>query len=223
MFYPGWLPSDQIRYVFLPFTAVSLPPMLRNRPLKTPHYAVALAVVTLALAPASNPCQAGQVTYGFTEGSTAPNPGEIGATITISSPPASTTASWSIDASHSTDILDLRIIDSALFSGGFVGETQTPSVLTTIVSLTGAFIDQGSVMIDNHHGLAFSTSLTGFVLNDQTSVQVTGSWTPLAAVPEPASSVQAGIASAIGLALAAFRKLKEARRQRPVGPLDANQ
>jgi hypothetical protein len=46
-------------------------------------------VVALTLTPASNPSHAGTVTYDFTEGTGAPNPGEIGATITLSSPPAS--------------------------------------------------------------------------------------------------------------------------------------
>ena len=43
--------------------------------MKTPIMVVALAVVALTLAPASNPCQAGSVTYSFTEGSTGPRPG----------------------------------------------------------------------------------------------------------------------------------------------------
>ena len=53
---------------------------------------------------------------------------------------------------------------------------------------------------------------------------ISGIWIfTFTAVPEPASAVHAGIACASGLALAAFRKRTEVRRQRPVGPLEANQ
>ena len=72
--------------------------------MKTPIIGVALAVVALTIAPSSNPCQAGSVTYNFTEGSEFPDPGEIGATITISSPPASPTSFWSTATSFHTSV-----------------------------------------------------------------------------------------------------------------------
>jgi hypothetical protein len=190
---------------------------------KTPIIVVALAVVALTLAPASNPCQAGSVTYEFTEGSGAPNPGEIGATITLESPPASPSSTWTITSSQLSDIINLQIIDRTLFLNGFTGAFVTSSIPVSITSNTGQFIDAGVVLSHTQtQEIEFGTTSTIFEPGADQNI-VTGTWTALASVPEPASAVQAGIASAIGLALAAFRKRKEARRQRPVGPLDANQ
>ena len=94
----------------------------RIRPMRTPFFSFILAVVALTLASASNPSQAGSVTYDFVEGTGAPNPGEIGATITLSSPPATPSSGWT--TSVSSDILGLQIIDRAvLFGNGdfFIG------------------------------------------------------------------------------------------------------
>ena len=92
------------------------------------------------------------------------------------------------------------------------------------MSTSGMSIDSGVfIASDNILGIVFDTQITGFSQGGDGGQFVGGTWTPLASVPEPASAVQAGIASAIGLALAAFRKRKEPRRQRPVGPLDASQ
>jgi hypothetical protein len=104
-------------------------PNTRNRPLKIRIIVVALAVAALSLAPAGNPCQAGTVTYDFVEGIGAPNPGEIGATITFFSPPASATSNWMTSEASSID--NIQILDSGLFLDGFTGAlTPIPRMLT---------------------------------------------------------------------------------------------
>ena len=189
--------------------------------MKTRYFAVALAVVALTLAPGFNPCEAGSVTYGFTEGSGAPNPGTIGATITFLSPPAQASSGWSTNAS--TDVSGLLITDSALFPDNFTGTFPLEPISRTIESSTGQTIDQGELdSAVDHRFIQISPESTEFGIPAAQNV-VQGSWTVLTSVPEPATAVQAGIAIAIGVGLAAFRKLKEARRQRPVGPLDASQ
>ena len=181
---------------------------------------VAHVVVALTLAPASNPCHAGSVTYNFREGPGAPHPGETGATISIASPPASPSSPWSaLPGQHV--ILGVHIFDSALFPTGFTGDIIPH--LQDLFESTGPLIEFGG--FDSLQQVALgikSTILTNFTTPGANNA-VTGTWIVAETVPEPASAVQAGIASAIGLALAAFRKRKEARRQRPVGPLDANQ
>jgi hypothetical protein len=196
--------------------------------MKTSYFAVALAVVALSLAPASLPCQAGSVTYGFTEGPGAPNPGEIGATITLASPPASATSTWTLNSSQLSDILSLQIIDPALFLNGFVGSFPLGAILSPLGSADGQVLSVGiidSLPANSVFNVVIEPTKTLFELGGGPSGTntVPGTWLVSASVPEPASAVQAGIASAIGLALAAFRKRKEARRQRPVGPLDAIQ
>jgi hypothetical protein len=195
---------------------------------KMPYFAVALAVVVLSLAPASNPCQADSVTYEFTEGSGAPNPGEIGATITLSSPPASSTTTWTINSSQLSDILSLQIIDPALFLNGFTGSFPLGAIESSLGSADGQVLSVGiidSVPGNSVFNIAIEPTQTLFELGGGPSGTntVPGTWLVSASVPEPASAVQAGIAMATGLGLAAFRKRKEARRQRPVGPSDANQ
>jgi len=196
--------------------------------MKTPYFAVALVVVALSLAPASFPCQAGSVTYGFTEGTGAPNPGEIGATITLSSPPATPTSPWEITSL--SDISSVQITDPLLFPDSKTGNLPILEILSSdpITSLTGHTITSGGFWdTEVEHRIVIFPTVTWFESvypNPPGSTNfVNGSWVASASVPEPASAVQAGIAVAIGLALAAFRKRKEARRQRPVGPLGANQ
>ena len=65
---------------------------------------------------------AGTVTYGFVEGTGAPNPGEIGATITFLSPPASPSTEWS--TTYASDIFAVQIIDPRLYSNGYTGEAE---------------------------------------------------------------------------------------------------
>ena len=190
--------------------------------MKTPFIVVARVVLALALAPASNPCHAGSVTYNFTEFTGAPNPGEIGATITMASPPASPTSPWS--APGVGDINDILIIDPALFPNGFTGEFPITSVGSQITSngpiLLGGIIISMPQLLEIE---IFETDTFFADIHEGVGNFVDGTWIASQTVPEPASAVLAGSASAIGLALAAFRKRKEARRQRPVGPLDANQ
>jgi hypothetical protein len=220
-------PKRSNTYVFLPFTAVSLTHYARNLPVKTPYFAVALAVAALTLAPASNPCQAGQLTYDFVEGSTAPNPGEIGATITLESPAASPTTTWIISAL--SDIVLIHVIDSSLFTDGFSGAFPLGAIGSPLSSADGQALSVGiidSVPTNSLVNIVIEPTHTLFEIGGGPSGTntVPGTWLVAAAsVPEPASAVQAGIAIATGLALAAFRKRKEARRRRPVGPLDANQ
>jgi hypothetical protein len=192
----------------------------RSGSVNTPKIVGFLVLVALTFAPASNPCQAGSITYNFVEGSGAPNPGEVGATMTLNSPPASATSSWSI--TNASDISNLQIIDSALFPTGFTGALSSGLLEQPLVSASGARLDSGVLVFNFPPTLVlittFGSSETGF-FTAFTGNEVVGIW----AVPEPDSAVLAGIASAIGLALAAFRKRKEAHRQRPVGPLHANQ
>ena len=188
--------------------------------MKITTFAVVLAVVALALASATNPCQAGSVTYDFVEGTGAPHPGTTGATITVASPPASSTSPWS--TTTASDILGVNIIDSALFPVNF-NDAFFNIVLFIPLGSTGVSIQDGIIANGNAYQ-EFSIGTTGTVFTSGPySQEIYGVWLTAASVPEPASAVLAGIASAIGLALAAFRKRKEARRQRPVGPLDANQ
>ena len=197
--------------------------------MKTPIIVVALAVVALTLAPASNPCQAGSVTYDFTESSGAPHPGEIGATITLSSPPASPTTTWTINSSQLSDILNLQIIDPLLFLNGFIGSFPLGAIDSPLGSADGQVLSVGiidSLPANSVFNVVIEPTQTLFELGGGPSGTntVPGTWLVSAsAVPEPASAVLTGIASATGLALAAFRKRKEARRLRPVGPLDAIQ
>ena len=192
--------------------------------MKITSLAVVLAIVALTLESARNPCQAGSLTYIFVEGTGAPHPGDFGASITILSPPADATTDW-----HTvtvTDIQTLTILDSNFFDPSTFSGTITPTIIqdslesnglslfTGLIQGEGAGVKQ-FVQITPLHSL-FQTS--GFVVN-----VVPGSWFVSSSVPEPASAVHAGIAMAIGLALAAFHKRKEARRQRPVGPFDAIQ
>ncbi len=187
--------------------------------MKAPYFSVVLAVVALTLASACNPCQAGSITYDFVEGINVTNP-VIGATITFSVPPASPTTPWSTDALP--DFLGVQIIDPKLFLDHFTGSFILTSQFQPSVASSGP--DLTSLVVgDTHNRKIFALPMatafyTGIQFRD-----VLGTWKVSTAVPEPASGVQAGIASAIGMALAAFRKRKEARRQRPVGPLDANQ
>jgi hypothetical protein len=189
---------------------------------KTLIIVVAFAVVALSLAPARNPCLAGSITYGFTEGAGAPNPGTIGATVTLSSPPALDSSGWMTD--QGSDVLSLQVSDPALFSDHLTGVFTNVSIPDTLASFNGSFLDTGDIELsDNIHLFVIDTDDTNFfILGGGPSQDFKGSWIALASVPEPASSVQAGIACAIGLALAAFRKRKEAWRQRPEGPVDAN-
>jgi hypothetical protein len=193
--------------------------------LKTPMVVVALAVVALSLAPASNSCQAGTVTYDFVEGTGAPNPGETGATITVFSPPASATHGWII--SQLSDISSITIIDPGLLPSGFTGGfTVASGVLQgPLTSNTGSQIDLGTIADHIPFTKFFDIfSLATSFSTIESGNNVPGEWiVAAAAVPEPASAVSAGIAIAIGLGLAAFRKRNEVRRQRPVGPLHANQ
>jgi len=115
------------------------------------------------------------------------------------------------------------VSDSSLFPNG-VSESLDPQLLLTpLTSFTGAYLDLGDVLMSQGVGIEIQTAHTHFLQGGVPSNDISGTWSVLASVPEPATAVQAGIASAIGLALAAFRKRKEARRQRPVGPLDAKQ
>jgi hypothetical protein len=191
--------------------------------MKITSLAVVLASVALALASASNPCQAGSVTYDFVEGAGAPNPGKIGATITFFSPPASATSGWITNDASSIE--GITILDSGLFLDGFTGAFHPqPDQSIDAFSPNGTQLTDGDFLM-TVPSLEFTieTIDSSFIAENFGPNVVTGSWTVSASVPEPASAVQAGIASAIGLALAAFRNLKEARRQRPVGSLDANQ
>jgi hypothetical protein len=191
-----------------------------SRQLKTPMIAVALAVVALSLAPARNPCQAGTVTYNFVEGTVSPSPGATGATMTLISPPASATSGWTIPTA--SDKPSVVILDPGLFPSGFTGSFET-EVFSSLGSLTGHEIDKG-VLINLTIDLLLQISSDDTVFNNEDRFHVVdGEWLASASVPEPASAVPAGIALAIGLGLATFRKRNEARRQRPVGPLHANQ
>jgi hypothetical protein len=192
--------------------------------MKTPYFALALVVLAVPFAPASFPCQAGTVTYEFVEGSGAPNPGEIGATITFLSPPASPTSFWG--ASILADYLGVQINDPDLFPSGTTGVIVPVLIQQPVYSETGATLTGGALQFPGGLQIFFPAS-SGFspqslFISHPLEHNVSGTWNVLASVPEPASAVQAGIAVVIGLALAAFRKRKEARRQRPVGPLDAN-
>ncbi len=190
--------------------------------MKTPVIVFSLVVAALSVVPAGNPCHAGTITYDFVEGIGSPNPGETGATITFLSPPAQPMAPWTINSP--TDVIGIQIIDSAPVLGGFSGAISVSSIEVPIQSITGTTIDAGH--IDDEfflpHAVIITTQSTYFNTAGVEN-QVAGTWTVSASVPEPASAVPAGIAIASGLALAAFRRRKEARRQRPVGPLDANQ
>ena len=190
--------------------------------MKARYLSVILAVVALTLASACNPCQAGSITYDFVEGTGAPHPGEIGATITLLSPPALDSSAWSL--SSVSDVSSLQIIDNVLFNDGFTGSFSVATISTPLSSTDGSVITSG-VVID--------TTATHFIQISPTNTQfeaypinffVPGSWNiQPSSVPEPATAVHAGFAIAIGLGLAAFRRRKGARRQLPVGPLDANQ
>jgi hypothetical protein len=191
--------------------------------LKTPVIVFALVVAALSVMPAGNPSHAGTVTYDFVEGPGAPNPGEIGATITCFSPPVSATSRWNTDDASSIE--GIVILDSGLFLDGFTGTFIPLLVLNSDISSTeGPFLSSAEITDPSGtHAIGIGQDNSIFVSATTAVNVVTGSWTVSASVPEPASAVQAGIASATGLALAAFRKRKEARRQRPAGPLHANQ
>jgi len=127
------------------------------------------------------------------------------------------------------DISSISITDNGLFPDGFTGPIIPPTqgflpAPNFFHSRHGITLDSGFVA-DTQSARRFEISQPSTVfttdLND--SNLITGVWTVSTSVPEPASAVPAGIAIAIGLGLAAFRKRKEARRQRPVGPLGANQ
>jgi hypothetical protein len=126
-------------------------------------------------------------------------------------------------------VLSLTISDPNLFSVPFSGPYVPSFLFASLVSLTGQIIDDGDLLGNGDAmEIFFGPAETGFTVNaaaggnDVPNI-IQGTWSPLAAVPEPASAVQAGIACTISLALAAFSKRKEAWRQRPVGQLEANQ
>ena len=190
--------------------------------MKNAYFYVVLSVVALTLASASTPCQAGSVTYDFVEGDGAPHPSMIGATITVSSPPASSTAGW--NSRDPSAVLGVQIIDSELFPNSFTGLLGPVILVATLLSPSGTTLISGSLMDQNFTmTIGINPGATVFFATGAATNPTAGSWVVSESVPEPASAVQAGIACAIGLALAAFRKRKEARRQRPVGPLAANQ
>ena len=173
--------------------------------MKITSLAVVLASVALTLASASNPCQAGSITYDFVEATGAPNPGDIGATITISSPPAQSSSGW--DTASVLDVIGLQILDHNLFISGYAGPFRTSSISGQIISPTGPAIGAGDLVDIQHH---IEISIEALSNTDFSSPgldhSVPGTWSLAQTVPEPASAVQAGIAIAIGLALAAFRK-----------------
>lgn len=191
--------------------------------MKITSLAVVLAIAALTLAPATDPCQAASIQYAFVEGTGAPHPGESGAEISLSSPPALSTASWTI--TNLDPIIAIRIFDPDLFPDGFTGlfPLTGGGLYSDLESATGSTIDQG--YIESQSG-SYSIHIGGgdTAFESETGlIIVSGQWLAVSPVPEPASVVPAGIAGAIGLALTAFRKRNEARRQRPVGALDANQ
>ena len=140
---------------------------------------------------------AGSLTYNFIEGSSAPNPGEIGATVTVLSPPAIATAGWTTD--NPADVLSLNIIDSSLFPSGYTGPMFVDALALNLVSLTGSNIDDAVLQSTTQNlAVAISTTATGF--NDPNSNYIAGAWLASAAVPEPSSLLLAGTAGLAGLA-----------------------
>ena len=135
---------------------------------------------------------AGSLTYNFIEGSSAPNPGEIGATITVLSSPAIATAGWSTD--NPANVLSLNIIDSSLFPGGYTGPMLVDALALNLVSLTGSNIDD-AVLQSTTQNLTVAISTTATSFNDPNSNDIAGAWLASAAVPEPSSFLLAGTAA----------------------------
>ena len=151
--------------------------------MKITSLAVVLASVALTLASASNPCQAGSITYDFVEGTGAPNPGAIGATITISSPPASPSSGWTTSAP--ADILALQIIEQVLFPDDFTGAFNPAQINNPLSSSTGTSLSTGFLTsVESQYTIQIEPSNTNFEI-DTNPHDVTGVWVVSTSVPEP--------------------------------------
>jgi hypothetical protein len=180
-----------------------------------------LVLCVVALASGVVPAQAGVVGYFFFEGSDGPHPGQEGAVLLFSSPPAESNAGWTL--SNVADIADFRILDSSL---GTVG-VYTPGLITpSISSNTGATLDSGQIsggLPPSAYIVADFDSSPGQSLIDNivTGASSHGDWRVAvgAAVPEPSSMTMAATALSAGVMLWMRRRR---RSYGETGPADIN-
>jgi PEP-CTERM motif len=164
------------------------------------------------------PAQAGVVGYFFFEGSDGPHPGQAGAVLLFSSPPAESNAGWTL--SNIADIADFKILDSSL---GPVG-VYTPALITpSISSNTGATLDSGQISESLPPTaflmVAFDSSAGGsLIANLVSGVSSHGDWRVgvSAAVPEPSSLAMAATALSAGVMLWMRRRRRSHGETGPV-------
>jgi hypothetical protein len=97
--------------------------------------------------------------------------------------------------------------------GGY-GFNVIESAQAVAYSNASAFVEWNDPLTASFVTNADGTPLSGFNLSFDSGLILPS------AVPEPSTWILAGTGSAIGLVVAAFRKRKERRQQRPVGPLE---
>ncbi len=163
-----------------------------------------------ALALCAVPTRAGSVTYDFID--LAPNTGEVGAIMTIASPPASPDSAWS--TTNSADILSFQLTNQFSFGAG----AYSPIITSSVGSSTGTTLDSG--LFTGTQGIYnLLVVLTG-AENDSTinvsfqqggsgdNIGATGQWVLApTAVPEPSSLAMAAIAAVVGVSAWARRRL----------------